>query len=68
MQAIQAREPTEQPRFTARDEADLRWFFGEGQSEFARSPTGFMLERVKALSTTSDGKPVISIPQYRAKV
>ena len=68
MQAIQAREPTEQPRFTARDEADLRWFFGEGQSEFARSPTGFMLERAKALSTTSEGVPVLSIPQYRVKV
>jgi len=61
-------QATNRRRFTTYDEADLRWFFGEGQSAFEGSPWGRMLEKAEALSVTSDGERVLSPPEHRVQV
>ena len=48
------------------DEADLRWFFGVGQSAFERSTFGAQLEIAERLGFTSDGERVES-PKERER-
>jgi len=63
-----APQATDRRRFTTYDEADLRWFFGAGQSAFEGSPWGRMLEAAEALSMTSAGERVLSPPEHRVQV
>lgn len=71
MQAAIARRPTdsEPPKrvFSHRDEADLEWYHCVGQSAFAKSPMGGMLERSENLSETSTGAKVLSVRIWQDK-
>ena len=59
MQAAIARQTDSDP--PRDDEADLEWYHCEGQSAFAKSPMGAMLERAENLSRTSTGARVLSV-------
>ncbi len=48
-----------------RDQADLTWYFGDGMSEFFRSPSGAMLERQENLAFDSEGRRIPILPFVR---